>query len=122
MDWPFVILEHQTPRDIHWDLMIQQGQTLWTWRMPAECLPIEKPVALERIEDHPLRFLTYQGAVQNHTGAVRQVEKGIAAVHRQTDGQIDLTFQSSKLNGAFALRRIDQNRWQISPRGDTPTD
>ena len=73
----FVIQQHTTPNGVHWDLMLEMNNCLWTWRLNT---PPEKitnaPVSAERIQDHPLRFLTYQGPVQNGTGQVKITDKG----------------------------------------------
>ena len=67
----YVILEHRTKERVHWDLMLQRSGCLWAWRV--NCPPAEigdAPLPLEKIADHSLRFLTYQGPVQNGAGSV----------------------------------------------------
>ena len=50
----FVIQQHTTPNGVHWDLMLEMNNCLWTWRLNT---PPEKitnaPVSAERIQDHP---------------------------------------------------------------------
>ena len=73
----FVIHEHTTPDGVHWDLMLEMDDCLWTWRLntpPAEIK--DEPIPAERIHDHPLRFLTYEGPVQNNAGQVTIADKG----------------------------------------------
>ena len=57
--------------------MLEDEGTLLTWRLnvPPEQIGIE-PVKAEKIDDHPLRFLTYEGPVQQNTGSVRKVDGG----------------------------------------------
>lgn len=73
----FVIQQHTTPDGVHWDLLLEMDDCLWTWRLntpPAEIK--NQPIGAERIHDHPLRFLTYEGPVQNNTGRVTIADKG----------------------------------------------
>jgi hypothetical protein len=83
----FVISEHTTKSGVHWDLMLEMDDGLWTWRLnvpPAEIK--NKPIPAERIHDHPLRFLTYEGPVQNDTGNVKIVEKGTYILSKTQGG------------------------------------
>ncbi|MHC4290379.1 MAG: DNA polymerase ligase N-terminal domain-containing protein, partial [Planctomycetota bacterium] len=67
----FVVIEHTTSDGVHWDLMLDRGEVLWTWRLDTTPGKIaEKAVSAERISDHPRRFLAYEGPVQNNTGQV----------------------------------------------------
>jgi len=73
----FVIAEHTTPNGVHWDLMLEMDDCLWTWRLNVPPVEIKnKPISAERIHDHSLRFLTYEGPVQNNTGSVKIADKG----------------------------------------------
>ena len=57
--------------------MLEMDDCLWTWRLNTPPAKIKnEPVSAERIGDHPLRFLTYEGPVQNNTGQVKITDKG----------------------------------------------
>lgn len=73
----FVISEHTTKNGVHWDLMLEMHDYLWTWRLnvPPEKIT-DTPVSAEPIFDHSPRFLTYEGPVQNGTGRVKIADKG----------------------------------------------
>ena len=74
----FVISEHTTPDSVHWDLMLEMDDCLWTWRLHVPPDEIKnQSIGAERIHDHPLRFLTYEGPVQNNTGRVKIFDKGM---------------------------------------------
>lgn len=78
----FVIQQHTTPDGVHWDLMLEMDDCLWTWRLNVPPTEIKnKPISAERIHDHPLRFLTYEGPVQNNTGKVKITDKGTYTQH-----------------------------------------
>jgi hypothetical protein len=70
----FVLLEHDHPRP-HWDLMLEAGSVLWTWRLPqVPSPPCTLPV--ERLPDHRLLYLDYEGPVSGARGTVRRVLSG----------------------------------------------
>jgi hypothetical protein len=112
----FVVQEHTTPEGVHWDLMLEQGQTLLTFRLPQPpAQAASAPTAAAKIPDHPLRFLTYEGPVQNNTGRVRLVERGTLQIQHQTDEQIIFTLWGQSLQGSFTLTRIDGAEWSLAP-------
>ena len=63
----FVILEHDYPVQ-HWDLMLEAGDVLRTWRLIA---PPDKTqaVAAESLGDHRLAYLDYEGPVSGNRGS-----------------------------------------------------
>lgn len=108
----FVIQEHTTAADKHWDIMLQSDNWLQTWRLncPPEKIS-EQPVNAEKIFDHPLKFLTYQGPVQNQTGTVYTVEKGTYIIENQTEKQMELNMHGKILNGKFTLTKTNLQNW-----------
>ena len=70
----FTILEHNHPF-LHWDLLIQQGDVLATWRL------LQRPgkgtwIPAEKLPDHRLLYLDYEGPVSNHRGTVSRFSTG----------------------------------------------
>jgi hypothetical protein len=116
--FPFVIQEHLTPNGIHWDLMLQKGDVLWTWRItcPPDVIGHSSvPLPLERIDDHPIRFLTYEGPVQNKTGRVHLVEHGRFVIIEQTPSVLAVLFDGIHLKGRFLLQSTPEPpRWTIT--------
>jgi len=70
----FVILTHDHPF-IHWDLMLEEGETLRTWRLLAEPATAE-PIPAEPLPAHRLRYLDYEGPVSGNRGSVEQWDAG----------------------------------------------
>lgn len=111
----FVVQEHQTPDGVHWDLMIEQGGMLTTFRLaerPEQALA--HPVQAERIFDHPLRFLTYEGPVQKGTGRVHIVERGTYRSIEWQDDRLALVLNGTILNGAFTFVRTAEAGWYFA--------
>ena len=109
----FVILEHQAPDGLHWDVMIQFGDALWTWRASRVPDASTASLPLEKIADHPLRFLSYEGPVQNRTAAVRQIDGGICAVDGQTSDGFTAVFEGTRLRGAFCFKKQTDTAWTM---------
>ncbi len=112
----FVLQQHRTADGVHWDLMIHIGQALWTWRMPCFAADIgDTPVPLEKIADHPLRFLTYEGPVQHNTGQVNIADTGTVAMLEHTQHAITAHFDGHYLNGHYRLKRnSDGPLWTLA--------
>jgi hypothetical protein len=111
----FVIQEHTTPADVHWDLMLQFGDVLWTWRLGIGPGKIQDtPVPAEKIADHPMRFLSYEGPVQNHTGSVYIADSGSFSIFSQTEREISFETAGRILKGSFMLTVQKNNLWLLS--------
>ena len=114
MDKQFVIQKHITPDGGHWDLMLQIEDTLWTWRLHHSPEHIQDtPIAAEKIADHPLRFLTYEGSVQNHTALVKIADKGTFRITKQTDKEIEFEADGKTLSGQFQLHLEQDEIWSL---------
>lgn len=110
----FVVQEHTTPEGVHWDLMLEKGEVLLTFRLqerPENAL--DHPVAATRIHDHALRFLTYEGPVQKGAGKVRIVERGIYRLWSETDDRMAMDLESTLLQGGFVLTREEGAVWKL---------
>jgi len=116
MSTRFVIQEHTTPDGVHWDLMLEKGEVLTTFRLeqPPEAASAGT-VQATKIFDHPLRFLTYEGPVQKGTGKVRLVERGTCDVLDEKDA-ITLRLDGTILRGDFTLTRGEGTSWQFAPQ------
>ncbi|HSV98726.1 MAG TPA: DNA polymerase ligase N-terminal domain-containing protein [Sedimentisphaerales bacterium] len=113
----FVIQEHTTPEGVHWDLMLEQDGALTTFRLeqePAYCLTHE--ARAEKIFDHPLRFLTYEGPVQRETGKVRIADSGVYLRRDDRDGLLTLELNGAILRGDFVLIRLNNAEWRFKPQ------
>ena len=114
----FVIQRHTTDirhRRIHWDFMLEWGQALQTYRLdkaPEEIL--HSPANAVKIFDHPLKFLTYQGPVNNGRGSIRIIEAGTYKIIHQEDSRIELDLNGQTLKGKIALTHDRDNKWLLT--------
>ncbi len=111
----FVIHKHTQEGRIHWDLMIEWGDILKTWRLdaPPEKLSSQKTKATP-IFDHDKKFLTYQGTVNNGKGTVEIVDEGTCIVELNTENEIKINFEGKILKGNFKVARNQNNEWNLT--------
>ncbi|MHC4519256.1 MAG: DNA polymerase ligase N-terminal domain-containing protein [Planctomycetota bacterium] len=111
----FVVQEHTTAEGVHWDLMLEEGEVLVTFRLeerPEEAL--RHPVGATKIFDHPLRFLSYEGPVQKGAGQVRIVDRGTYRCDEQGEDRWVLTLSGTILRGDFTLARAQGDAWRFA--------
>jgi len=110
----FVIQEHKTATGVHWDMMLENEGKLWTWRIEIHPSKIaDEPVTAERIFDHSLRFLTYEGPVQNNTASVAIVDKGSLCFRQTNDQKITFEFYGKILTGPYLLLLRKSPLWTL---------
>ena len=109
-----MIHKHSRGGDVHWDLMLLYNDTLLTWRLenqPEElhCMITEAI----KIADHDLRFLSYEGAVNNGAGTVEMAAKGACRIQLVSEKEIEIEFDSAELAGRFKLQSVDGDKWRL---------
>ncbi len=97
----YVILEHDWPTH-HYDLMLENGSVLRTWRLAA--LPIINGVtSVEPIGDHRLIYLEYEGPVSGGRGSVKRYDAGEYVVVGDNSQKVTLQLHGQQLNGVITL-------------------
>lgn len=99
----FVILEHDHPTR-HWDLMLETGPVLRTWRLSA---PPELGCSVEAIPsfDHRLAYLDYEGPVSGNRGTVQRWDSGTFAWETDTPDNATVRLVGSRVEGLAVLQR-----------------
>ncbi len=115
----FVVLYHTTPpgyaRASHWDLMLEQGSVLWTWALENE--PLEgKQIVANRLADHRLHYLDYEGPLDGDRGEVHRVDSGGYEIEVAGEDCLEVRLIGTKLRGRVRLVRDgqDNQRWWFS--------
>ena len=112
----FVVQEHTTAKGTHWDLMLEQDDVLTTFRLEEMPSAIRSHrIRAERIFDHPLRFLTYEGPVQQGTGHVRIVDRGTCHFSDRNGVATVLELNGNVLHGSLTLTRTGEAIWNVRP-------
>jgi hypothetical protein len=87
---------------VHWDLMLESGDVLETFRIER---PPEEwgggPIEAEKIFDHPLKFLSYEGPVNKGKGNVIIAETGIYRLVTREENRLTLEFSGIILKGVY---------------------
>ncbi|MFO0864423.1 MAG: DNA polymerase ligase N-terminal domain-containing protein [Gemmataceae bacterium] len=100
----FVLLEHDHPT-LHWDLMLEEGDSLRTWRLPSPRFGGE-PMEATSLAPHRLAYLDYEGPVSGGRGSVKRVDAGTYSHEGDWDG-IEGTLE---LAGQRHLMRVSWRR------------
>ena len=115
----FVVLQHEMPpghpRTTHYDLMLEHDGVLRTWAM--ENVPSAgETIVAERLADHRLAYLEYEGEVSGNRGRVSRVAEGDYRIIEETEGAIVVQIQGAKRNGTLRLVRdmTETHRWRVS--------
>jgi hypothetical protein len=101
----YVIQRHDRQNEpTHWDLMLEAGDFLETYRIgePPEQWGRE-PIEAVRIFDHPLKYLIYEGSVNEGKGSVKIADRGTHRVVSQNENQLILEISGVILKGAFTF-------------------
>ena len=91
-------------RSTHWDLMLETGDFLETYRIvkPPEQWGSE-PIEAVRIFDHPLKFLTYEGPVNKGKGNVKIADHGTYGIVTKSESRLIINFDGIILKGEFTF-------------------
>lgn len=139
----FALLRHTLPREStspsHWDLMLENGPALTTFRL------LELPKRLtsgpmlafpaERLSDHRMKYLAYEGLVSGNRGSVQQIATGNYVLHFADDGpsrlglsadclEADLFLPLHDLPGCKIGQQIEilVQRWNLKPHSPDAQD
>jgi hypothetical protein len=117
----YVILEHDHPF-LHWDLMLESGSALRTWRLLA--LPRSgQTIPAQASFDHRLAYLDYEGPVSGGRGWVKRWDWGTfqEETHGAPEGEgTRVTLQGKLLQGCAILEQLADGQWSFrmpSPPG-----
>ena len=104
----FVILEHDHPF-LHWDLMLECGDVLRTWRLLAEPV-MGAEIAAEPLADHRAAYLDYEGPVTGNRGTVQRWDSGEYELTQDSPRRISFQLTGRKFTGTAVLIE-DGERW-----------
>ncbi|MFQ5424042.1 MAG: hypothetical protein ACE5F9_08680, partial [Phycisphaerae bacterium] len=112
----FVVLRHSERSGTHFDLMIDAGERLATWRYLTEPFGAAADgMSCEEIGRHRRVYLDYEGPISGDRGHVTRSDGGLCEVHSRRDDRWDVTFGGQRLRGRFLIERIEQEgrRWRL---------
>jgi hypothetical protein len=112
----FVVLEHATPpgyeRPLHWDLMLETESGLATWALERAPEPAHK-IRADRLGDHRLAYLDYEGEVSGGRGRVTRWDSGQYELICRSQDRWVVRLAGRRLAGELELRResAGDQRW-----------
>lgn len=121
----FVILEHRMPvgheRSLHWDVMLEREGVLWTWSSdPWLSLGYRGPA--ERLPDHRLAYLDYEGPIRGERGDVRRIDRGEYVLTHYTDDEVQARLNGAVWRGELRLTQGENDqRWLLEFVSDDST-
>lgn len=100
--------------------MLEAGGILHTYRLdlpPGQLLG--RPCTATKIQDHPIRFLTYEGSVNKGLGSVRIVDSGTYRLVEDGTEFLRLDFDGEILRGEFRLAHLEGDEWEFRSNAQT---
>jgi len=110
----YVILQHDSPRGLHFDFMLEMDGVLKTWSIPM--LPaVGREICAESLPDHRLAYLDYEGPISDARGSVARWDRGTFEIENQSELELALRLSGEKLTGSLILRQspAEPKSWSI---------
>jgi hypothetical protein len=114
----FVVLRHElppdSPRGSHFDLMLEDGGVLRTWA--CEELPqLGQSVSADRLPDHRLAYLDYEGPVSGR-GEVTRVIAGEYEPIAESDDELRVRLSAETMRAVLSIQKLpgEPQRWRVS--------
>ena len=113
----FVLLFHDCSEvpdaESHWDLMLEQAGVLLTWRLrqlPDQwhaAAPGETPeltaVAAQRLPDHRIAYLDYEGPITGNRGQVSRWDHGHYSPLEESNGVLRVELVGQRVRATIEL-------------------
>lgn len=113
----FVVLRHEGApgRELHWDLMLEEGDVLRTWALENEPGPGAMSCEAERLPDHRSLYLDYEGEVSGGRGTVTRLDAGVYTPEQNDDRRVVVKLDGGRLRGTVTLAGSgdDNQRWRF---------
>jgi hypothetical protein len=105
----FVLLQHDHPA-LHWDLMLEAGEVLQTWRLPS--VPVAGAQLMDtRIGDHRRVYLEYEGPVSGNRGRVIRWDAGEFEWLQQSESVLLVRLRGTRFEGLLRLEHQGDTSW-----------
>lgn len=113
----FAILSHDHPF-VHWDVLFEDGASCLTWRLLSSPELDQTVWPAERIADHRLLYLDYEGPVSGGRGVVSQWDKGDFEWKSRSDHRFVCALDGQKWQGTFQFVLTDTSTWKCERMPD----
>ena len=108
----YVLLEHDHPL-LHWDLMLEAGDSLRTWRLVALPQPGRVIPAL-LLGNHRKMYLDYEGPVSGNRGNVVRWDAGFFTGQVEGSDRVVVDLGGVRLHGTAVLEQVQGEEWTLT--------
>lgn len=108
----YAILEHDHPA-LHWDLLLEAGPTLRTWRLAVPPAPGQR-IAAGASFPHRVLYLEYEGPVSGGRGQVRRWDAGTFTWRRDEAACVAVDLEGGRLRGTLTLTQVAAEAWEAA--------
>lgn len=101
----------------HYDLMIDEGKTLATWRISPESMArllAGATAGAARIANHRREYLTFEGPISCDRGMVKIMDTGECELIGDDGGVFVYWFEGKKIRGQLEIEPLRGDRWEIT--------
>lgn len=92
-----------SPEGDHYDLFIEAGEALRTWRIPAT--NFRSPQQATRTPDHRKTYLDYEGEISGGRGAVTIWDRGACIIDAESEQHLRVALHGAKVQTRLRLDR-----------------
>jgi hypothetical protein len=106
----FVVLRHEKDRAAHFDFMLEREGVLLTFSFadfPAA------GAACERIADHRLAYLDFEGDIGEGKGVVARADGGTFDLLGESEDAVFVCVRGERLRGNVKLMRESGDTWRL---------
>ena len=111
----FAVLAHDHPAP-HWDLFLEAGPVLRSWRIPTP-FPAAGLVPAEPAPDHRPLYLDYEGPLGGGRGTVTRVDGGSFVWEADEPERLEVRLSGTRFVGLLTIHRTDTG-WACDFRPD----
>jgi hypothetical protein len=111
----FVVQSHSASDGEHYDLMLEDGPALATWRidrLPGDLAAGESIDAIE-LPPHRLAYLDYEGPISGGRGSVKIADAGEYVTLQRGPDEWHFELKGRQTAGSFIVRRRAGTTWQL---------
>ncbi|HPA73239.1 MAG TPA: DNA polymerase ligase N-terminal domain-containing protein [Spirochaetota bacterium] len=113
------VVHHHTSRPgeaDHYDLMIDGGGALATWRISEESMArlLQGDIVVaSKIADHRREYLSYEGPVSCDRGMVKIMDSGECEMADHSESARRYRMKGKELKGMMLISLLRGDRWEI---------
>jgi hypothetical protein len=110
----FVVLRHDAPRGLHFDLMLERERVLATWALP-EPPEAGRELDADALPDHRMAFLEYEGTLSGGRGSVTRWDRGEFDQIEWSDTRLVVDLRGEQRACRATMERSDdeQTKWRV---------